>query len=465
MIIAWHFWILPAIHKRGLREPRWLAGPRWEDSMTFVPDHERQTSMEKADLYNHGPAVVAIPSPLRKNHSVASTSTKTSSQGDHVRQRRAADAQEKGDLESFLDTHPKEDEQGTFFGRLKRFTTVGRSTHMAKKNSNDGIIPVANQNVPRTRPSNPRTHAGTQWFERLTIWRGGSSDAEPSVVEPRKEPSRRRAPSNPGLTVDVSKASAQFITPRIILEHDDRPSEPVVVPTPRRPSVPSRQGSGDSNGSRRPGDYLSVPKPGPHRPPKPPAWLEAERAKKALPVLPDERPRHYGPESGKDRQRQNSGSDSDASRGPRRPPGLGSDNERSRRPTYPKPAVLYEPRGRPSQSSRSRHSRNSSVPPLSERTRTDPKRQQQRNRVLSRPSSFDAADPFATPVKRTMELPAPLEPVKKNSLPTESSAFANPFSTPFDDSNAVSSKAANTELRSNATYNFSFPTRRLNGAI
>jgi hypothetical protein len=30
LIMAWHLWILPAIHRRGWKEPRWLAGPKWE---------------------------------------------------------------------------------------------------------------------------------------------------------------------------------------------------------------------------------------------------------------------------------------------------------------------------------------------------------------------------------------------------------------------------------------------------
>lgn len=30
LIIAWHFWVVPALHRRGMKEPRWLAGPIWE---------------------------------------------------------------------------------------------------------------------------------------------------------------------------------------------------------------------------------------------------------------------------------------------------------------------------------------------------------------------------------------------------------------------------------------------------
>jgi hypothetical protein len=30
LIIAWHCWVVPALHRRGMKEPRWLAGPSWE---------------------------------------------------------------------------------------------------------------------------------------------------------------------------------------------------------------------------------------------------------------------------------------------------------------------------------------------------------------------------------------------------------------------------------------------------
>ncbi|KIM31343.1 hypothetical protein M408DRAFT_327585 [Serendipita vermifera MAFF 305830] len=442
LIIAWHFWIVPTLRRRGMKPPRWLSGPAWEEI-------ENADATEKPQYRDHGrivaPVFVPMPSPLHKYPDAAAKSTSAAIIGgdnDQLRQRRAGDVRMASDLESFLDTHPQE-ERPSFFQKLKGLT-FGRG-HVAKKNSDAAILPVAT-GAPFGPSGERNPDSGFDWFDRVNFWKRGPSNGDAmdgSTIAPRgldydTPPPRpsggKRSPNeprgNPGLTVDVAKASANYIQPTIVLEHPDRRLEPLGDATPPNASRPSRRaGEGAAN---RGGDYLTVPSANkPRGPPKPtpPAWVAAMKEKE-LPPTRKTPQRQDSSES--ERRRRGEGPSSSRSAGPRRPPGLESD----RYPTYPKPAATTSPRDRRNRDERGDGSlgRNASVPPRSKRAPTDSRPQQGRDRLPTKSSSLDAVDPFATPLQLSKPLPAPLEPVKLQGPATKSN---NPFATPFDDSNRV----------------------------
>ncbi|KAG8832656.1 plasma membrane fusion protein prm1 [Serendipita sp. 399] len=457
LIIAWHLWILPALHRRGLREPRWLAGPRWEDSNDLVPDHEKRGSLEKSDFNNlrpnADPTVVDIPSPLRKNHDVVSTSAGiNTSFMERMRQRRAGDGRAEHDHKSVWGTQGDESQQDpSILGRIKRFT-MKRGGHVAKKNSDSGILPLAS--APRSTPvpqpiprDNPRT--GHDWFERLTIWKR-ETVVDPNLVGTFAKgiPSQNRAVApksseprvGPGLTVDVAKASTQYSPPRIIVETASTDSQ-----ASGRSVTSNRPHHADSTtDARHTGDML-LPRQGS----KPPTWVATMKAKE----LQRSDSTEYQSSTSPSRQprRQGSGSSSDSNRSaPRRPPGLHSSNDQRSRGTAIKATTT------PSSSSYQRgnergrrHKRNSSVPPRAVRSTPDTKLQvHSRNRSLTRPSQV-AVDPFATP-RSTMALmlPAPLEPMKTKGNAADAVSLRDPFATPFDDSYAPKERARPTDAPS-----------------
>jgi hypothetical protein len=181
--------------------------------------------------------------------------------------------------------------------------------------------------------------------------------------------------------------------------------------------------------------------------PNPPAWVVAMKEKEFV--------RSRADSSEPVVERRPSGGSS----GPRRPPGLESERD-GRIPVYPRPVATNTSRDRYPRNERGeRHlGRNASIPPRSARVQTDPRHQQQRNRILPKASSLDSIDPFATPLQVSRSLPAPLEPMKLQTpqpqVPRKDWQSSNPFSTPFDDSHAI--KPQNT-----TAYNFSIPNLRV----
>jgi len=334
---------------------------------------------------------------------------------------------------------------------------------------------VANSGVGTVRDIGPNDEPGYEWFDRVTFWKRGTSNdhSEDDVltapravtiphdrsisqgsgfdydVPPPRHPAANRVPNEPrgkpALTVDVGKASSPSIQPRIILENPDHRRLPVNEPTP--PNVP-RAARGIPEGvPGRDGSHLTVPSSSkPRSAPKatPPAWVAAMKDKELPPrVRADSSDREI--ERRARGERSNSGSNE-----PRKPPGL----------AYPKPAATASPRDRYPREDRGDRSlgRNASIPPRSERKQTDPRRQQERNKMLSRATSLDAVDPFATPLQTTKQLPPPLEPMKLQAPAMQSN---NPFSTPFDDSHAVSARKSTSEVQQNYTAsNFSMPSRK-----
>lgn len=420
---------------------------------------------EKPQLKDHGrivaPTFVPIPSPLHKYPDVGARSTSATIIGadnDNLRQRRPGDVRMASDLESFLDTHPQ-DTRPSFFQKLKGLT-LWRG-HVAKKDSNSAILPVATG--PAARPSDDRNaDSGYDWFDRVTFWKRGASNsgaADDTLAAPRSittpqdrsasqasgfdyafPPPRpsggKRSPNesrpNLGLTVDVAKASAPAIQPRIVLEHPDRRIETIDHATPPSASRSSRKtGEGAAN---RDGNHLTVPSASKSRGvPKatPPAWVAAMKEREASSSR--KTPQRVD-SSDRERERRGRGESSgNSSNGPRRPPGL----EVDRYLAYPQPAATASPKDRRRRDERGDRplGRNASIPPRSDRSLTDPKRQQQRYKAPMKSSSLDDIDPFATPLQLSKPLPAPLEPTK---LQVSAMKSNNPFSTPFDDSHAVS---------------------------
>ena len=412
---------------------------------------------EKAQFRDHGrivaPTFVPIPSPLHKYPDAAAKSTSATIVGadnDQLRQRRPGDIRMASDLESFLDTHPQE-QRPTFFQKL-RGLTFGRG-HVAKKNSNSAILPVATG--PAGSSDERNAESGYDWFNRVTFWKRGVSNEDATQdtlnaprgvtaspnrsqtggfdydASPRRHSGSKRSPNeprgNPGLTVDVAKASAPAIQPRIVLENPDHRIETVNEVTPPNASRPSRKAS-DGTPSRD-GHLLTVPSTGKSRntpKPTPPAWVAAMKEKE---TSSSRKPPQRADSSDREVERQgSSGGSSNGSICPRRPPGLESNHY----PTYPKPAATAKPRERRPRDERADRSlgRNASIPPRSARSQTEPKR----SRGLVKASSLDTVDPFATPLQLSKPLPAPLEPIRLQIPATKSN---NPFSTPFDDSHAV----------------------------
>jgi hypothetical protein len=427
------------------------------------------------------PVVAPIPSPLHKHPEAAAKSTSASIVGadpEQLRQRRTGEVKMASDLESFLDTDPQ-DQSPSFFQRL-RGISFGRK-HVAKKNSDSAILPFSKASQPVAPPSDQqRVESGFDWFDRVNFWKRGPSNSDVPddvsiasrsalihndqlafqsspfgrhVSSPRHPGSKRvlnEPRGKPGLTVDVVKASAPGIQPRIVLEHPDRRLEPINEPTPPNISRSSRRTAEEA--PERDGQHLTVPESKSRKVPKPtpPAWIVAMKEKESnlsggtrSPVDTSERAGERRPSGG--------------SNGPRRPPGLESDRG-GQYPAYPRPVATSTSRSRNEKGDR-RLGRNASIPPRSARVQTDPKNQQQRNRILSKASSFDAADPFATPLQASKSLPAPLEPMKLQAPPQgprKDWQSNNPFSTPFDDSHAIKPDAQ----RNKTTYNFSMPGRK-----
>jgi len=497
LIIAWHTMIVPALHRGGLKVPRWLAGPSWERTsftpplLTFLEvcafsgpsTHDTgHTDPEKARFNDLGgsaaPVFAPIPSPLFKHPNVAAKSTSATIVGgvdhDRLRKRRPGDVKVDSDLESFLDAAPR-DERSAFFQKLRTFT-FGRR-HVAKKDSDSAILPFAKSSeLPMQSSEQRHEDSGRHgWFDRMAFWKRGVSgdgNADDSLTAPRGFTAPRARDTSPTssldhdispshhsgsnrsssgsrekrkLTVDVAKASAPVIMPRIVLERPDYRLELIDEPTPPNAPRPSRTTADDAPG--RNGLHLAVPSSSRPRKPAPPAWVIAMQEKESS-LNGKARPR--GDPSDRDLERR----PGDNSNGPRRPPGL--EGERSGRyPAYPKPVATSTSRDRYPRNERGERSlrRNASIPPRSPRAQTDPRRQQQRNRILSRASSFDAADPFATPPQPLKPLPAPLEPVKLQAPRLKSN---NPFSTPFDDTYAIKPNAPEKK----PTHNFSMPSSK-----
>jgi hypothetical protein len=377
------------------------------------------------------------------------------------------------DLDQYQDVPPVANQRPSLFERFREFIATRTFKHTAKKNSDSSILPFTARGE--------QEEARNEWLDRISFWKRDvaasnagqaptftrnltNASPEPIYRPDFNQDDSRRVRAGSGsrprldLTVDVAKAAVPALQPRIILEQSDRSLE-----NPQS----SRRGREMNKPSRQNTDYLTVP-PQQSRSnpkPKPPAWVAAAlAAKQGLPPTPDEASNAKGDGDRRRPERQNSNSSSTKSE-PRRPPGLSTRDERERYPSVPKPVVTAQSRDERPRNERRRHGRNSSVPPTSNRARTDPKRQQeQKNKGLLRTSSLDTVDPFATPMHRTKELPAPMEPVKLQAPAVAAkpiNPFAspiNPFSTPFDDSNAVRD-SVKAQLNK-ANYNFSMPSRR-----
>ncbi|KAG8869867.1 plasma membrane fusion protein prm1 [Serendipita sp. 405] len=465
LIIAWHLWILPTLYRRGFQEPRWLAGPGWETTHVLVSDHEKLGSLDKSEFNNlrpnMAPAVVDIPSPLRRNHDVTSTSADVNvSFVERMRQRRAFDESTGNDLRSLPNTRTDDPEnETTIIGRIKRFT-MKRGAHVAKKSSDPGILPLAVAPQPALAPRSTlreNTRAGNDWFERLTIWKRETvintdindsfapkqtSNPVPGVATKSNDPR-----FGPSLTIDVAKASTQVSPPRIILEtasSDSHSSERIGT------SIRS-QDAHVAAGSRNRGDL--PPKPAP----KPPAWVASMKAKE-LQRSNSTESQSSGPPP-RQAKRQGSGSESDSSRlGPRKPPGLYDHRPRAHGVAKAMAATSSSSQQRGEERGRG-HKRNSSVPPRAVRGNPDLGTQNHsRNRSLTRPSQ-GAVDPFATPRTTVMMLPAPLEPIRTKKYSPDANPFSDPFSTPFDDSYAL---RGNAQPAGGPVSNFPRPNRRTN---
>lgn len=455
-----------------------------------------------------GDVVVAspIPSPLRKNADAASTSHTIVGDAEKLRQRRPGEAKAASDMGSFL---PGDEQQRpSLRAKIGEFISKRRGNHTAKRNSDSSILPIAKNVQPE--PERAGDEANHEWFERLTFWRRGVAPVEEDIltaprgitiphdrsasqdsgfdydVPPPRHPATRprynEPRTRPDLRVDVAKATATDSHPKVVAENPGYNLEPAVVANLPRPTVPTRRGS---EGTGR--DYLAVPsrsQPKRAHDPKPPAWVAAIKNKKSLPATPSG---SLGRSSPPTRLRENQAmapKASNSSSPPRRPPGLPATTEdRGRDPTVPKPAVTADSQDRRRREERKREARRSSVPPGTNRNRANSGPRQQRNNSLTRSSSLDAIDPFATPISMSKPLPLPLEPVKLGPPANQASistahmipsimvtkpsvSSINPFSTPFDDSYAVQPTGTGPSIPADrAAYNFSMPIRRPDGVI
>jgi len=446
--------------------------------------------------------VSPIPSPLRKNADATSTSHTIVGDVEKLRQRRPGEAKAASDMGSFL---PEDEQQRpSLLAKIGGFISKRRGNHIAKRSSDSSILPITKNVQPE--PEKAGDEANHEWFERLTFWRRGVAPVEEDILAaprgvtiphdrsasqdtgfdydvppPRHPATRPRSNTRLNLRVDVAKATATDSRPNVVVENPGYNLEPIVATTLPRPPMPSRKGS---EGTGR--DYLAVPSRSQAkrtRDPKPPAWVAAIKDKQNLPTIPSESPGRSSPPTRQPENQTRPPKTSNSSSAPRRPPGLPATTEaRGRYPAVPKPAATADSQDRHRREERKRQARRSSVPPGANRSRPD-SGPHQRDRSLTRSSSLDAVDPFATPLSMSKPLPLPLEPVKlgppANQASTSTShmvpsimitkpsvSSVNPFLTPFDDSYAIQTTGTGPNVPAErAAYNFSMPIRRPDGAI
>lgn len=359
---------------------------------------------------------------------------------DRLRQRRGSQGHADNNFDLLMASmQDMEKSESKVMARLKTFAAKRKGPGETKADSGVLPAPVSLSSVPS---EGHRDEKSGEWLKRMTFWKRPNDPAEGTVIPYHESPKSHRSdfsnnatqPKHPGSSTKRDRTSpmeSSLLPYRNDRSPQDigRSRKDISLPAPLAPKFPEKRGLPSA-----PNQFIV-------------RTGKSDRGRSRTGSGEPGRSKATNRDSGRNR------SSNQERRREERP-----NADSSRRPYGVGPALdgrypALAPQLSPPAKQRS-HQRTSSVPPAPGRNLTDPRKQYQVNRAVSRRSSYEAVDPFASPISMVHPLLSPMKPAPA-PVSVPSTKPTNPFETPFDDSYAVT-----TEPGAMSSYNFSFPTRR-----